>query len=115
MAKKKLLLTNSHGVNNGDLALVLALYKQLTLRGYQVDIATFRYDFLKKNYPNLPLIRELLDHRGIIGGSFVKNLFQRINFLINKTYRDHDVFIASPGGYVNSYYGLKRCLLPLAL
>src|SRR5215207_223487 len=102
--KKKVLLVNSFAVNNGDLALVIALYEQLVKHGYEVSIATFYYDFLKSKYPNIPFIRELLDYRHIKGGTFVKKIFSRINFFFNKAYRNHDVFIACPGGYVNSYY-----------
>ena len=111
--KKRILLTNSYAVNNGDAALVIALYEQLTARNYQVTIATFYHDFLKTKYPNLPLIRELLDYNFLKGGTFVKRVFLKINFFFNKAYQNHDIFIGSPGGYMNSYYGLKRCLLPL--
>jgi colanic acid/amylovoran biosynthesis protein len=111
--KKKILLTNSYAVNNGDMALVIALYEGLIERGYEVNIATFYYKFLKTKYPNLPLIRELIDYTFLKGGTAVKKLFLGINYFFNSTYRDHDAFIASPGGYMNSYYGLKRCLLPL--
>lgn len=95
------------------MALVVALHGQLVARGYDVTIATFHYDFLKTKYPDLPLIRELIDYRFLKGGTFVKKLFLQINFFFNKAYRDHDVFIGCPGGYMNSYYGLKRCLLAL--
>lgn len=111
--KTSILLTNSFAVNNGDMALIIALYDELTARGYQVEIATFYYDFLKKKYPALPLLRELLDHRFLTGSTTLKKIFLKINFALNRRYRDHDVFIGSPGGYMNSFYGLKRCLLPL--
>lgn len=114
-SKERILLVNSYAVNNGDMALVIALYEQLITHGYTVRIATFYYDFLKDKYPKLPLIRELNDYRFFIQATFIKKVFSRINFYFNKTYRDHDVFIASPGGYVNSYYGLKKSLLSLIL
>ena len=112
MSIKKILLTNSYAVNNGDMALVLALVGQLSKRGYTVSIATFYYTFLKKHYPQLLLVRELLDYR-FLRYNFIKKLFLLINFRFNKKYRTNDLFISSPGGYVNSYYGLRRCLLPL--
>lgn len=115
MSQKKILLTNSYAVNNGDMALVIALAEQLTKRGYSVSIATFYYLYLKEKYPQLHLIRELLDYRILNRFTFLKGLFLRINFFFNRNYRDHDWFISSPGGYVNSYYGLKRCLLPLVV
>ncbi len=114
-SKKRILLVNSYAVNNGDLALVIALYEQLIAQGHTVNIATFYYEFLKDKYPNLPFIKELNDYKFIIQATFIKKLFGRINFYFNKAYHNHDVFIASPGGYVNSYYGLKRSLLSLIL
>lgn len=113
--KQKILLTNSFAVNNGDLALTIGLYEQLKKLGYSVSIATFYYDFLSIQYPNIPFVRELLDYRFLNRVSFLKKLFLKINFNFNKEYREHDIFISSPGGYVNSYYGIKRCLLPLIL
>jgi colanic acid/amylovoran biosynthesis protein len=111
--KARILLTNSYAVNNGDMALVLALYEELISRGYSVTIATFHFTFLKEKYPALPLIREILDRKSLKGGTFVKKLFLRLNYIFNKEYQNHDVYIGSPGGYMNSFYGLKRCLLPL--
>lgn len=111
--KTKVLLTKGHAVNNGDMALVLALYESLTNRGFDVSIATFHYKFLKTKYPNLPLVRELLDYNLLVGATFVKKIFLKLNYLFNKKYRGYDVYIGSPGGYMNSYYGLKKSLLPL--
>src|SRR5687767_6059166 len=95
--KTRILLTNSYAVNNGDMALVLALYEELKARGYEVSIATFYYDFLKNKYPKLPLIREILDRKYLKGGTLVKKIFMRIYFFFNGEYKNHDVFIGSPG------------------
>src|SRR5688572_4185947 len=113
--QKRILLVNSYAVNNGDMALVYALYEQLTARGYAVSIATFYYHFLKQHYPQLTLMRELNDYPLFIQATFVRKIFSKTIFYLNRAYRNHDIFIASPGGYVNSYYGLKRSLLPLLL
>lgn len=113
--KKSILLTNAYAVNNGDLALVISLYEELSLRGYRVSIATFYYEFLKKYYPHIPFVRELTDYNLGIEATVVKKVFAAINFFFNKDYNRHDVFIASPGGYVNSFYSLKRCFLGLDL
>ncbi|MFD0991750.1 polysaccharide pyruvyl transferase family protein [Tenacibaculum geojense] len=111
--KTKVLLTKGHAVNNGDMALVYALYTALEKKGFEVSIATFHYEFLKEKYPDLPLVRELLDYNLITGATFIKKIFLKINYLINKKYKKFDVYISSPGGYLNSYYGLKKSLLPL--
>ncbi len=111
--RTRVLLTNAYAVNNGDMALVLALSESLKKRGFDVSIATFYYNFLKEKYPEVKFVRELLDHKKTTGSTAVKTLFLKLNFLFNKTYRGFDVYISSPGGYMNSYYGLKKCLLPL--
>lgn len=114
MSKKtKILLTNGYAVNNGDMALVIALYLSLKKKNYAVSIATFHYEFLKEQYPELPLVRELLDYKFPVGATFVKKIYLKLNFIFNKKYRSFDAYIGSPGGYMNSYYGLKKCLLPL--
>lgn len=91
----------------------MALHGALTRRGFSVSIATFYYKFLRSAYPEMRWVRELIDYRFLNRVSFTKKLFLKLNFLINKKYHSNDVFIACPGGYINSYYGIKRCLLPL--
>ncbi|QBZ98023.1 polysaccharide pyruvyl transferase family protein [Flavobacterium sangjuense] len=114
MAKKnRILITNAYAVNNGDMALVVALLQALKNKGYDVSIATFHYKFLKSKYPQLPLLRELLDYKLPINATFFKRFFLKLNYLVNNKYKDFEVYIGSPGGYMNSYYGLKKCLLPL--
>lgn len=113
LKKNKILLTNAYAVNLGDMALVMALYQALSKKGFHVSIATFRYKFLKEKYPNLPLVRELLDYDLLVGATFVKKIFLNNNYFFNRKYKDFDIYIGSPGGYMNSYYGLKKCLLPL--
>ena len=111
--KTRVLITNAYAVNNGDMSLVVALLHGLEGKGYDVSIATFHYDFLKTKYPELPLIRELLDYNIPTGATIVKKIFLKLNYLINSKYKSYEVYIGSPGGYMNSYYGLKKCLLPL--
>lgn len=111
--KGNVLITNSYGVNNGDMALVIGLYDCLKELGYNVKIATFYYDFIKSKYPDLPVIKELIDYNFLKGGTAIKRVFARIMFNLSNLYRNNDIFIASPGGYLNSYYGIKRSLLPL--
>jgi len=111
--KNKILITNAYAVNNGDMALVVALFKALENKGYDVSIATFHYKFLKSKYPQLPLLRELLDYNLPINATFFKRFFLKLNYFLNNKYKNFEVYIGSPGGYMNSYYGLKKCLLPL--
>lgn len=113
MAKLKVLITNAVPVNNGDAALVIGLYQKLVNAGYEVTIATFYYDTVKEKYPDLPFIRELGDYYFLRKLPFLKTSFIRFNFVLNKKYNSHDVYIAAPGGYVNSYYYLSHALAPL--
>lgn len=112
---KKVLITHAMPVNNGDAALVSALYQLLISRGFEVSIASYYYSVVKKKYPGLPIIRELADYYFLRKLPFLKPLFMRLNFWLNSNYRNNDVFIACPGGYVNSYYQLEYALLPLRL
>ena len=111
--KNRILITNAYAVNNGDMALVVALLQALQNKGYDVSIATFHYKFLKSKYPQLPLLRELLDYKLPINATFFKRFFLKLNYFVNNNYKNFDIYIGSPGGYMNSYYGLKKCLLPL--
>lgn len=111
--KNRILITNAYAVNNGDMALVVALLQALENKGYEVSIATFHYKFLKSKYPQLPLLRELLDYKLPVNATFFKRFFLKLNYFVNNNYKNFDVYIGSPGGYMNSYYGLKKCLLPL--
>ena len=95
------------------MALVVALLQALENKGYVVSIATFHYMFLRGKYPQLPLVRELLDYKLPIKATLFQKIFLRLNYFINKNYKYFDIYIGSPGGYMNSYYGLKKCLLPL--
>jgi colanic acid/amylovoran biosynthesis protein len=113
MAKLKVLITHAVPVNNGDAALVIGLYNMLISAGYEVTIATFYYDTVKEKYPDLPFIRELGDYYFLRKLPFLKPSFIRLNFALNKQYNSHDVYIAAPGGYVNSYYYLSHALAPL--
>lgn len=112
---QKVLITHAVPVNNGDAALVLALYESLKAKGFDVTIATYYYRIVKQKYPNLPIIRELGDYFFLRKLPFLKPIFQRLNFWFNSRYRNNDIFIAAPGGYINSYYFLDHALNPLKL
>lgn len=81
---KKVLITHAVPVNNGDAALVMALYNSLQTNGYSVTIATYYYSVVKRKYPDLPLIRELGDYFILRKLPFLKPLFQKVNFMVNR-------------------------------
>ena len=113
MAKRKVLITHAVPVNNGDAALVTSLYDTLIQAGHEVTIATFYYDIVKAKYPQLPFIRELGDYYFLRKLPFLKTSFIKLNYWLNRQFRSHDVYIAAPGGYINSYYYLGHALAPL--
>ena len=89
---KKVLITHAMPVNNGDAALVSALYQLLISRGFEVSIASYYYSVVKKKYPGLPIIRELADYYFLRKLPFLKPLFMRLNYWLNSNYRNNDVF-----------------------
>lgn len=107
---KNVIINNVVPLNNGDVALFMALYHQLKEHGFNVQIAAYHYAIAKKAYPDLPLFPELC--QGIIFRKlpFLKPYMLPIAFLISKYYRNADVIIGAPGGYVNSFYSIKSSL-----
>lgn len=107
---KKVLINNAVPLNCGDAALLTALYTQLKQKGYQIQIATHNYTASKKAYPNLPFVKELLSHKLFIKLPFLKKHFLHIAFHFSDAYKNADVIIGCPGGYINSFYNIKSSL-----
>ena len=84
MSKVKVLITHAVPVNNGDAALVIALYQSLLSKGYDVHIATYYFARAKKIYPHLPFIKELADYYFLRKLPFLKPIFMRLNFLVRR-------------------------------
>lgn len=103
---RKVLIINAVPVNNGDAALVLALYGAMKERGLEVAIATHRYELVQNYYPKVNLVKDLLDYPIIKKSRFLKYLLIPFLILFLKQYREADTIVGAPGGYVNSYYGI---------
>lgn len=108
--KIKLLINNVVPLNNGDVALFYALYKKLIAAGFQVKIATYYYKLATKLYPNIPFVEEIGQYRIFIKLPFLKPLLLPLLFFFSKHYREADIIIGTPGGYINSNYNIKNSL-----
>lgn len=117
---KRILIVNAVPTNNGDAALVLGLREKLINKGFDVTISTLRYETVRKLYPDVKWIKaeyelnkslqKILSRIPIIK----KKLFEyRIRH--NKVFKDVDVIISAPGGYINSYYGIEDRLYCMKL
>lgn len=105
-----ILINNFVPLNNGDVALVYALYRQLIIGGYKVEIASYDYKFAKELYPKIPLVEELGQSKIFMKLPFIKPLVQPFLFIFSKPYRNADIIIGAAGGYINSNYSIKNSL-----
>ena len=105
-----ILINNVVPLNNGDVALFYALYKQLITAGYKVEIATYYYKFAKELYPDIPFVKELGQSKIFMKLPFIKPLILPFLFVFSKPYRKADVIIGTAGGYINSNYSIKNSL-----
>lgn len=108
---KKVLIFNAFPTNNGDAALVFSLFSAFKNKGFNVKIAAQKYDLISSLYKGYPLVRELTDYEifnKVPGSRYIKSLFTPLMFLFSKEFMKADVLVASPGGYINSYYGFSR-------
>ena len=106
-----ILINNAVPLNNGDVALFISLYRSLVKEGFTVQIAAYHYKLGRKFYPNLPLIKELGQNRIFVKLPILKQILLPFLFLFSKPYRNADIIIGVPGGYINSNYSIKNSLL----
>lgn len=108
---KNVLIFNAVPTNNGDAALVFSLYNALKSKGYEVKIATHKFEIVSKLYPEFPLVREITDYevlRKVFLSKYIRTILTPFLFFFSASFRKADFLIASPGGYMNSYYGFSR-------
>ena len=108
--KIKLLINNVVPLNNGDVALFYALYSKLIAAGFEVKIATYYYKLATKLYPNIPFVKEIGQHKIFIKLPFLKPLLLPLLFFFSKHYKEANIIIGTPGGYINSNYNIKNSL-----
>ena len=108
----KVLIVNAVPTNNGDAALVLGLRKKLVESGFEVIISTVNYKTVKKLYPEVKWVKSEYDlnrvEKKILRKfpKFKKKLYE-YRIKNNKEFKDVDIIISAPGGYINSYYGIE--------
>lgn len=117
MGNKKIdnvLIFNAVPTNNGDAALVFSLYDVFVKKGYNTKIAAMHYDLIKGIYKDKRIVQEIGD--ASIWKKFryyglIKKYSPLFFFWFSKDFRKSDLLVASPGGYINSYYGFTKVSL----
>lgn len=119
---RNVLIDNCVPLNNGDAALIFGLYKQLKERKFDVEFSCLKKEEVEKVYPDYKW------HSSHINTFFYKICFKKNllvflwKFLIfiklvlfNNEYKNNDVIISAPGGYIHSYYGIEARMYILYL
>lgn len=110
---KRILIANAVPTNNGDAALVFGIYNKLVKLGHDLTISTMKYHTVKELYKGINWIESEYELKGVVGKILyrlpkVRRLY--FKYLMNKNkefYKDIDIIISAPGGYINSYYGIE--------
>ena len=105
---RKALIVHAILTNNGDAALVVALYNQLVAAGYECKIATLHYDKIKASYPDLPLEKDWNSSKISIKLPFLRGIIAKTQFRWRKSFKEADLVVGCPGGYMNSFYGFSH-------
>src|SRR5699024_1362620 len=95
-------------LNNGDAALIFSLANQLSKEN-TIEFSTTHYETVNKIYS------EYTWHKSLLGNRYYRKIFKVFPFLgklitfcylifTNNEYKDADLIIAAPGGYLHSYY-----------
>ncbi len=110
---KSILIANAVPTNNGDAALVFALRNKLIERGYDVTISTKNYKTVKKLYPDVKWMKSEDDFNiieKVLKRLIPVEIILNTKVKMNKKYKNFDVVVSAPGGYINSYYGFYQRL-----
>lgn len=115
----KVLIFNALPTNNGDAALVFSLYEALNKKGVDVKIASHKSKLIKQKYGDrYPIVPEITDFdffEKLYYRMFFKSILTPLLYFFSPDFMKADVLIASPGGYINSYYGFSRVALTLVV
>lgn len=117
---KKILIYNAVPTNNGDAALVFGLRNKLLAKGYKVLISTLKLKKVNELYPDVSWTKAEYEFNSKYNrifkiAPFLKKRVMRSRIEKNPIYKDIDVVISAPGGYINSYYGIEDRLYCLKL
>lgn len=115
MKKKEVLLVNALPLNNGDAALVFSSYEYFINAGFNVSIASQKYNTVRQVYPEIEWVKDINDIAFLRKIPFFKIFLTPFLFLFNKDYIKADLIVGVPGGYLNSYYGIISTLMPFLI
>lgn len=107
----KILIDNAVPLNVGDAALVFALESNLRDRN-TVEFSTLKVEKVSSIYPDYKWYKSFLNKK-------IYNLLWRVKFvwkfliflrltIFKNEYKDSNVIISAPGGYIHSYYGIEQ-------
>src|SRR5690606_4922253 len=98
-------------------ALVFSLYKALSGKGIEVKIASHKAKLIRQKYgSSYPIVREITDFDifdKLYFRMYFKTIFTPLLYFFSSDFIKAKVLIASPGGYINSYYGFSRVAFTL--
>lgn len=111
---KKVLIDNCVPLNNGDAALIMGLYKQLKAKNFSVAFSCLEKLKVEKKYPNFTWYKSHINtffykvcfKKNILVWFWKLVMFVKIVVLDNE-YKQSDIIISAPGGYIHSYYGIE--------
>lgn len=102
------LINNTALRNNGDVALVRSLGHALRDRGHKVTIAGSTSPPGGKQICGLPVCPDVAGYRwSAFRVPFLADLAALARLLGDASYRNADVLVGAPGGYLNSFYGFR--------
>lgn len=107
----KILIDNAVPLNVGDAALVFALENNLRDRN-TVEFSTLKVEKVSSIYPDYKWYKSFLNKKIYNLLWRVKSVWKFLIFLrltiFKNEYKDSNVIISAPGGYIHSYYGIEQ-------
>lgn len=116
---KRVLITNTCLLNNGDALLISALGSKLKKEGYSVFVSSKKNEKLcRKRYPKLKWVNNPQLFSGKLESIFslipeMKKHITCLRIVLQRIFFKFDVIISAPGGYINKYYGFEEVLFLL--
>ncbi|WKK86012.1 polysaccharide pyruvyl transferase family protein [Marivirga arenosa] len=111
---KNIIISNAIPTNNGDAALVFGLADQLKRQGHNVIISTFGFSRINGIYANdYNFIKEFYDYNWLNKLKYINIFLYPFFFIFKSSFRNADLIISAPGGYINSYYGILKKVVPI--
>lgn len=110
-----ILIENAVPLNNGDAALIFSIGNEFQKKGDTVYYSTFNYSKVRKKYKDKNWIRSPLSNKILTSLPVISKIYLILYLLLHPIYKEIDAVVSAPGGYVNSFYGVKKKLILLEL